>query len=231
LKPFLRGRDVKRWCIESEDIWLIFVPWHFPLHDNTNITGASLKAEAEFREKYPAIYKHLSQFKKELLARNAEETGIRYEWYALQRCAAGYWQAFAQPRIVYQVINRTDSYAYDPKSHFSNDKTFIIPTKDLFLLAILNSKACTWFLHALSGVPVGGFFNTNKPIMEKIPIPAASAAEQAALSGLVDGILAAKRTGDAATVTALESEIDTHVFRLYALTPAEIALVKSTDAK
>jgi hypothetical protein len=48
------------------------------------------------------------------------------------------------------------------------------------------------------------------------------------LSGLVDGILAAKRTGDAATVTALESEIDAHVFRLYALTPAEIALVKST---
>ena len=49
------------------------------------------------------------------------------------------------------------------------------------------------------------------------------------MSGL--GILAAKRTGDAATVTALESEINTHVFRLYALTPAEIALVKSTAAK
>ena len=44
---------------------------------------------------------------------------------------------------------------------------------------------------------------------------------------LVDGILAAKRTGDAATVQALESEIDTHVFRLYALTPAEIQIVES----
>ena len=47
-----------------------------------------------------------------------------------------------------------------------------------------------------------------------------------ALSGLVEGILAAQRTGAAATVTDLESEIDTHVFRLYALTPAEIDLVK-----
>ena len=63
-----------------------------------------------------------------------------------------------------------------------------------------------------------------------IPIPAASADASAALSGLVDGILAAKRTGDAATVTALESEIDTQVFRLYALTPAEIDLVKSSTA-
>ena len=82
-------------------------------------------------------------------------------------------------------------------------------------------------------------------------MPAASWAERAALSGLVDGILAAKRTGDAATVTALETEIasqprkvfpekltvagatsgDTHVFRLYALTPAEIDLVKGSAAK
>jgi hypothetical protein len=46
------------------------------------------------------------------------------------------------------------------------------------------------------------------------------------LSGL--GILAVQRTGDAATVTALESEINAHVFRLYALTPAEIELVKGT---
>jgi hypothetical protein len=64
-------------------------------------------------------------------------------------------------------------------------------------------------------------------------------------------ILAAQRTGDAATVKELESEIasqprkvfpetlpvagatsgDAHVFRLYALTPAEIELVKSTAAK
>jgi hypothetical protein len=34
-----------------------------------------------------------------------------------------------------------------------------------------------------------------------------------------------------AAVKALEQEIDTHVFRLYALTPAEIDLVKSTTAK
>ena len=40
------------------------------------------------------------------------------------------------------------------------------------------------------------------------------------------GLLAAQRTGDAATVKQLEAEIDTHVFRLYALTPAEIDLVK-----
>lgn len=35
----------------------------------------------------------------------------------------------------------------------------------------------------------------------------------------------------AAEVRGLEADIDRHVYRLYALTPAEIALVKSTAAK
>jgi len=93
-----------------------------------------------------------------------------------------------------------------------------------FLLAIVNSEAVNFFFR--QRFPGNNHIPSNQ--LAQIPIPAASAAEQATLSGLVDGILAAKRTGDAATVTALESEIDAHVFRLYALTPAEIALVKST---
>ena len=48
LKPFLRGRDVKRWNVESPDLWLLFVPWHFPLHNDASIQGASKKAEKEF---------------------------------------------------------------------------------------------------------------------------------------------------------------------------------------
>ena len=39
-------------------------------------------------------------------------------------------------------------------------------------------------------------------------------------------ILAAKRAGEEATVKELEGRIDRHVFRLYGLTPEEIALVE-----
>ena len=49
-------------------------------------------------------------------------------------------------------------------------------------------------------------------------------------NALVDRILAAKRAGDAATVAALEAEIDTHVFRLYGLTPEEVALIQGNAA-
>jgi hypothetical protein len=54
-----------------------------------------------------------------------------------------------------------------------------------------------------------GYF-ALRPYLEKVPV---------------------KRAGDQSQVAALEAEIDAHVFRLYALTPEEIALVKSTAAK
>jgi hypothetical protein len=80
LKPFLRGRDIKRWRVDFEELYLLFVPWHFPLQEDTSIVGASTKAERAFEGGYPAIYAHLKSFKHELSSRNKAETGVRYEW-------------------------------------------------------------------------------------------------------------------------------------------------------
>ena len=95
------------------------------------------------------------------------------------------------------------------------------------LLAILNSAATNHYFRER--------FRGNNHISGKqlglIPIPAATPTEQATLSALVDRILAAKRAGDEATVKALEAEIDTHVFRLYGLTPEEIQLVQESARK
>ena len=89
IRPILRGRDIKRYGYNWADKWLIFIPWHFPLQFDQTIQGASEKAELEFKKQYPVVYSHLLQYKKELSARNKAETGVRYEWYAMQR-----WGAF-----------------------------------------------------------------------------------------------------------------------------------------
>ncbi len=41
IKPILRGRDIKRYYYEWAGLWVIFIPWHFPLHKDTSIQGAS----------------------------------------------------------------------------------------------------------------------------------------------------------------------------------------------
>ncbi|MGV4453159.1 Eco57I restriction-modification methylase domain-containing protein, partial [Ornithobacterium rhinotracheale] len=32
IRPLLRGRDIKRYSYEFADLYLLFIPWHFPLH-------------------------------------------------------------------------------------------------------------------------------------------------------------------------------------------------------
>jgi adenine-specific DNA-methyltransferase len=226
LKPFLRGRDIKRWRVEPQDLWLLFIPWHFPLHNDRTIVGPSVEAEQAFRKGYPAIYNHLLQFKTELSARNAAETGIRYEWYALQRWGAEYWQEFEQPKIVIPAIERTVSYAPDFQGHYSNDKTTICVSDQInYLLALLNSSALWWFIRATAATKQGGFYEFKPMYVGQLPIPSASRADQAALEAVVDKILAAKRANPLADVSAWEREIDERVYRLYGLTPEEIKIV------
>ncbi|RME14360.1 MAG: restriction endonuclease, partial [Bacteroidetes bacterium] len=112
IKPILRGRDIKRYYYEWAGLWVIFIPWHFPLHEDTSIQGASEKAEKEFQKQYPAIYSHLLEFKEPLSKRNKEETGIRYEWYALQRCAATYYPEFEKEKVVYGQFQDYAEYSF-----------------------------------------------------------------------------------------------------------------------
>jgi hypothetical protein len=227
LKPLVRGRDVKRWRVESQDLWFIFVPWHFPLHEDTSIAGASKKAEGEFEKRYPAIFQHLKKFKQALSARNKAETGVRYEWYALQRCAADYWQEFEKSKIVFPDIAQGTEFAYDEDSHFLGNTLYLLPTNEKWLLGLLNSKAIFWFYTKVSAQIRGGFVRFIAQYVSQIPIPAATPQQQAAIARVVERILAAKQADAAADVSALEAEIDGLVYGLYGLTAAEVGVIES----
>ena len=101
IRPILRGRDIGRYSDSWAGLWLIWIPWHFPYHFDNSIQGASKEAEDAFKSGYPTLYDHLSEYKNELSARNKAETGIRYEWYALQRWGANYWDDLTKTKIVW----------------------------------------------------------------------------------------------------------------------------------
>lgn len=155
IRPLLRGRDIGRYSFEFADLFLLFIPWHFPLHENPNIKGASTEAEEQFKNQYPAVYNHLLQFKKELSNRNKAETGIRYEWYALQRWGANYWEDFFRPKIIFQEMVQKPSFILDNEGEYMClDTARIISGKNLdILLAVLNSKL---FFYAVKSFYGGG---------------------------------------------------------------------------
>lgn len=190
LRPFLRGRDIKRWRCEPKDLWLVFVPWHFPLHEDASITGASARAEREFAKRYPAVFRHLESFKNELSRRNAAETGIRYEWYALQRWGSEYWHEFAQPKIFVPAIEDEANYAPDLAGFFGNDKTtFFVPPSVPFALAITNSAVSWWITRQSFASKQGGFFEFKPMYISQLPIPFASLNQQRLCERLADALI------------------------------------------
>lgn len=203
-KPFLRGRDIRKWKANWAGIYLLFIPWHFEI------------------DSYPAIKNHLFTFKDLLDKRGPTEQG-RYEWYALQRYAADYFEEFEKLKIVYQEIATYQSFAYADPGTFCNNKCFLIPDKDDYLLALLNSKLIWWVICNLTSALTGGARAMQTPYVAQLPIPTATTTQQAPITALVEQILAAPDSPD---VPQLEAEIDRLVYALYDLTEEEIALVE-----
>lgn len=171
IKPFLEGKNLKRWHIDYKDKWIIFVPWHFPLHECDEVTGCSVEAEAMFKMGYPAVYKWLTSHKEKLSARNKAETNIRYEWYALQRWASSYYKDFEKPKIIYNRFMSEPLLWMDTENYYLNNALNIIPNASYFVLGVLSSKCC-WFLMKSLGSPMsGGFYQIHGHVMEKMPIP------------------------------------------------------------
>ena len=52
IKPLLRGKDIKKYQSNRTNLYLLFIPWHFPLHKDPTISGASEVAENRFKEDY-----------------------------------------------------------------------------------------------------------------------------------------------------------------------------------
>ena len=215
IKPVLRGGDLKKWKAESTGDYLIFT------HHDINI------------ERYPAIKRYLSQYKERLEPKNSPEQEFgrkkgNYKWYEIQDTTA-YYTEFEKPKIIYPETGKSLYGCYDTTKTFGLNTTFIIPTNDLSLLAILNSRLFDWYArHKFQNLKdpwAGGGLRFFTLYMSHVPIAHRTAAQKAELTDLVEQILA---DPESEAVREIEQEIDNLVYQLYGLTDAEIELIKQT---
>lgn len=228
IKPLLRGRDLKKYSPTSSDLSLLFIPWHFPLHKDISINGNSKIAEEKFENEYPEIYKHLFEFKSELSNRNKTETGIRYEWYAMQRCANTYYEDFDKEKIAWASVGVTE-YCFIEKDTFLLDTNYFLTFKnsntvDKYLLGVLNSKLIVNWVNN-EDTPVGTVaYRHYKYNFERIPIPKIEDFRKQIITSLTEIILFLKKTDTPLVSDIVKNEhisnffeevIDGCVFELY----------------
>ena len=136
IKPYLRGQDIGRWVPDWRGLWMIFAR-----------RGIDIDA-------YPSVRAHLGRFRARLEPKPADWDQIsrgdwpgrkagRYAWYEIQD-SVEYWQRFDEPKILYQEIQFHPAYAFSGEALYGNNKVFLLPTADLYLLAVLNSPLLWW---------------------------------------------------------------------------------------
>ena len=218
IRPILRGRDIKRYSYDWAELWLIYIPWHFPLHKDPTTQGASKKAEDTFKMQYPAVYQHLIQYKPQLSARNKAETGIRYEWYAMQRWGANYSDDFNKPKIVWIELSDEAKFTICEELIPLNTVFFITGEKLYNILGMLNAKITKWyFTHCLGTTSGVGTNRWLKYTIEQLPL-IYNMDEQ--FESIVKSILS-KPTID------LEKKIDKILYQAYNLSNEEIDFIES----
>ena len=216
IRPWLRGRDVRRWRADWRGLSIIFT---------RRGTDISL---------YPAIERHLSRWRADLEpkprrgARRGRKPGS-YKWFEIQDNIA-YHEAFAHPKIVYPDIGTEMRALLDREGRFADATCFILPGDDACLLAILNSKLLdVWLrlaMQCLDDPFDGGDMRFKTVNMQHAPIAPAPPATAGRLATLAETIQTARQADPTADTQALEQEIDETVFTLYGLDKADIATIE-----
>ena len=232
IKPFVAGREVKRYRRPSPTNHLIVIP--------NGWTDAQTDEDDKwdwFSRTYPALAEHLTPHA--MTARKRWDKGTY--WWELRPCS--YYEAFDEPKILYQEIATYSAFTWDDSGVYTNNKVFFLPGADLVLLGLLNSRLVWYFLAYTTGQMVGGAHAMQSPYVLQIPIAQIDEAnrEHVQLRGQIrDAVvnLLTLRTPPASEdraaadarqseVARLERAVDRAVYRLYGLTEAEVALVEA----
>lgn len=161
IRPFLEGKDLKKWHSQPRDIFIIFT------RRGINI------------DTYPAIKNYLLPFKERLepkpkdWPKNRKWEGRKsgpYKWYEIQDTVA-YYEEFEKPKIQYGHFSPEPLFHLNTNNAYSNDKSYIIPTDDKYLYGLLNSTVYWYLIKSICPFVRGGFYEVRAQYIETLPVP------------------------------------------------------------
>ncbi len=235
LKPILRGRDIKRYSYNWAGLWVIV---------------AKYISHKEIPKIYPAIYRHLCKFEEELKKRgqcqysrgyranNAYDYPGQHHWLELDNNPKlEYLYEFEKEKLVWQEIAQEPTYSYDIDGMFCNDTGRILTGNNIkYMLGFFNSYFFRYtFSHYYAGGALGERgIRFKSEFMKEYPIPPITSQNEQIIKeieSIVTQIIDIKKVDFRKDTLKLEREIDELVYKLYDLTPEEIAIVEGNGEK
>ena len=165
LKPFLHGRDIRRWQVARPDSWLIFTYRRIEIN------------------RYPAIRKHLEKYRSALSKRAGKQ-----KWYELP-AARRDAELFTQTKLICPNSYDHQTFAVDTEGFYCGDTCYLIPTEETWLCGLLNSRAVEWFYSQESNQLTGDYLRARSRYMQQIPIPDLTSIQKAVIGKIVDYLI------------------------------------------
>ena len=231
IKKAFRSRDIRKYKYNGPEQWLLFLHWHFPypIEEVEKMKSKTLieDAEKKLKKEYPALYKYLSKHREDLADRNKDETGIRYEWYALQRWGAKYYKEFDEEKLIYIHTAKKHEFYYDTEKHYVNNSCYIIASKSKYLYFFLNSSLFDYFKRikfvAYGDGAEAGRCKLDGNKMATVPIK--QNVDEVPFNELFEKLQEEVRLNNTEKIRKIESDIDLQIFKLYNLTYDEVLIV------
>jgi len=226
IKPFLVGKDIKRYRPPKSDTYVIFTRRGIDIN------------------KYPEIKSYLFAFKENLTPKPAKWKGGKwpgrkpgkYEWYEIQD-TVDYYKEFEKTKILWPGISKeVAAFTLDNNKYYGNDNNQLIITDDKFLLGVLNSKVTKFFLTNTCDKVQGGFYRLKIIYVKQIPIPKTRSPEVERLVAsmlklneqLQSTKLETQRQQIQRAVDHADKKIDNLVYELYGLSKEEVEIIEQT---
>lgn len=213
----LRGRDVERYKVNWPENYQLIIK--FGAHET-------------LEQDYPAIYRHLCQFEKQLKARGQCKYGRtrktddktktysgQHHWLELDNNPTEeYISAFSRPKLVYPNMTKFLPFYYDEHGFLTNQKCFFITTGGdsiPYLTAIFNSSLFRCCFRDNFPELLGNSYELSKIFFDKIKIKPPKNHENELFAKLVPLVQLAKRKENIAASHFFEELIDACVMECY----------------
>ena len=166
----------------------------------------------------------MNQYRELLISRKDQGN---YFW-ELRSCK--YWSDFESNKIILGRFMNSPLFTLDKHNFFHNDALYMIPNVAEYEVSVLNSSTGWWFLTQICTDLANGYLQAFRGNLFQIPIPDPKKDPDriAQIESLVQQILDQKQTNPAADVSAIEREIDQHIYQLYDLTIDEIQIIETS---
>ncbi len=213
----LRGRDIERYKFDWVGVYQLVIK--FGMHEC-------------LEDSYPAVFRHLKRFEKQLKARGQcqygrerkKETSKPYpgqhHWLELDNNPTDdYLQLFAEPKVMYPNMTKFLPFYFDDGGGFyTNDKGFIINSTSEslhYLTAFLNSHLFRCCFRDNFPELMGNTYEVRKIFVDAIPVKKPTPSQADVFKKLIPMVQFAKVQEQTTPATFLEDLIDACIMECY----------------